>query len=151
MIHKFFFAELSDNPAFDYQRYYGMDADVSLHDDLVQYINDSLWWISSFNPACNMEPQSGLNMFGPTVIRASGAERLLRISKSWASLFKESPPELSLTGGFELEEGQSLESGTYAKHHMDRDKVVSSFEKLAVTCLRVSESKDRTFIMHFGI
>jgi hypothetical protein len=45
---------------------------VDIHDDLIQYINDSLQWIPTINPSI---PESGygLNIHGITLIDEHGA------------------------------------------------------------------------------
>ncbi len=151
LIHRFYLDELSQNPAFDYRLYYEKTADASLHDDLIQYINDSLQWVSSYNPARNMEAQSGLNHHGPTVIRSSGAKKLRRVSMAWASLFAQSPPKLELTGDFCWVNDQNPENGSYVKLDLIRDQVVANFEDLAEICLKVADSDDSAFIMHYGL
>ncbi len=151
MIHNFYFTELSDNPTFDYRKYYNVAATVSLSDNLIQYISDSLQWVPSYNPAHNMEPQLGLNFYGPTVIKNSGAQKLHRISMAWSSLYGQSPPEIKLTGDYGWADGQGYESGAYEKHSMVRSQVVSCFDQLADTCLQVVNRGNTAFIMHNGI
>lgn len=151
MIHGFFLSELSDNPRYDYVRFVKKAPNVALHDDLVRYVDDSLWWFSSFNPAKKMEAQTGLNFYGPTIIKSVGARDFFEIANAWSSLFQKSPRALQLTGGFEWTEGQGYESGRYSEHEFDRDEILASFNRLASMCLRVAESNDSEFIVHLGI
>lgn len=151
MIHQFFISEPSKDPDYDYKLFHGRVADVSLHDDLLYYIHDSLKWISSYNPAGKMKPQTGLNLVGPTVLKCSGARKLSKVLNAWSSLFRQSPRELRLTGGFGWIEGQSSDTGTYNRLVFDRDEVVADFESLARLCQEVAESDESVFVMHFGL
>lgn len=126
MIHEFFYSEFSHNPNYDYTLYHGQDADVSLHDSLIQYFSDSLNWVSSFNPAMKMNSQTGLNNVGPTVVKSAGARNLHNIAKAWSYLFMQSPRQVQLTGEFGWIVGQKPEDGRYAKLNFDRDELVSN-------------------------
>lgn len=150
MFHDFFLTELSENPRFNFSCYHDKTPSVSIHNDLIEYIGDSLSWLSTYNPATSMEKQTGLNLCGPTVLKSADAKHLYYISKCWSELFKLSPNTLNLTGSYSWIDDK-IETGRYERLVFDRDEVVASFEFLAATCLKVSESNDTSFIMHFGL
>ena len=72
---------------------------IHLHDDFVRYMEDTLAWIPTTNPARG-EPHRGLCMWGPTLIEAEGASVAERVFGGWAELLAAGPPRLGLTGGF---------------------------------------------------
>lgn len=150
MVHNFFLVEASENPRFDYTRYYDKVPSVTIHHDLIEYVHDSLLWLATYNPAQSMEKQTGLNLYGVTVLKSTGAKRLYEISTAWSHLFKQSPKNLRLTGRYSWKPGEP-ETGEYEQLVFDRDETVASFDVLADICLEVSESEGTAFILHHGI
>lgn len=151
MLHRFYYSELSDNPSYDWSLYHERVAEASLPDSLIQYFSDSLAWVPSHNPALRMEDQMGLNSCGPTVLKSVGAQILYDILKAWSALFTSSPQRVLLSGEFFWVNGETLEDGAYEKLTFDRGELVSSLDRLAGSCLRVANSNDRAFLMHYGI
>ncbi|MEP6021520.1 MAG: hypothetical protein ABJ251_23860 [Paracoccaceae bacterium] len=153
MNHEFYYSELSENPSYDYDYslYYKKVADVSLHDNLIQYFGDSLAWVPSHNPSKKMEDQMGLNGYGVTTVKSGGAQKLHDILRAWSALFKVSPQRLKLTGEYGWTCGEDPEKGAYDKLEFDRDTLVGSLDLLADMCSKVAKSNDRAFLMHFGL
>jgi len=118
---------------------------VALHDDLLQYISDSLRWIRCFNP-CLQTEHSGLNLYDVTVIENSGASNAAQVFTAWASLFALSPSELRLTGSF-VTNGESKD---YEELRFNRDEVVSGLQRLADACATVSNNENQ-YLLHLGI
>src|SRR5215472_13752175 len=91
----------------DYRRlgYEGMRkrmfAIVTLHDDFLIYIADSLRWIASYNPAKRKDRrQNGFNFHAITAVGQDGARLAERVFESWAVLFSQGPPQLNLRGPY---------------------------------------------------
>jgi hypothetical protein len=61
---------------------------VTIHDDIVQCIMDSLNWISSKNPSTNNNlNRKGLNYYGETLFEQQSSEMIIAIFSSWRDLF----------------------------------------------------------------
>jgi len=119
---------------------------VELHDNLIHYVADSLPWFKSYNPSTR-KAQRGLNFWGVTVIRQQGAQAAADVFEGWAALFGNSPPTLQLTGLYY----RAGKREGYDALKYDRDSTVRAFRRLSRMCRRVSESRGRLFILHFGI
>lgn len=126
----------------------GFPRSVYIHDDLIQYILDTLFWIPCFNPSRN-ERLYGLCLYGVTIIDQQGAAILRTVFSSWAQLFSVSPEQLKLQGAFMMVVG-SNEEGEYEKIVINRDEIVSEFQKLAGYAEKVMKSDD-LIILHMGI
>jgi hypothetical protein len=132
---------------------------VHLHDDLVRYIQDTLAWIPTINPARG-EPHRGLCMWGPTLIEVEGAVIAGRVFGGWAELFAIGPPVLALTGGFSWaasddappvgERATQLEGG-YDHLQFNRDEVVSVLRQLTGWCEQVRSGTGRLYLYHCGV
>jgi hypothetical protein len=121
---------------------------VIIHDDLIQYINDSLVWIPSKNPAKQANSHSrGINYHGITLLDQQSANALKGIFTSWRDLFKNAPDTFKLTGNFV--EGENEQEGTYEKISINRDEVVNQLEKI----ISMSEylATGNGFLYHYGI
>ena len=132
---------------------------VHLHDDFVRYIQDTLGWIPTTNPA-RAEPHHGLCMWGPTLIEVEGAGIAERVFVGWAELLAIGPPVLALTGGFTWaakddappigERVTQLEGG-YHGLEFNRDEVVGVLRKLAGWCGQVRSGAGRLYLYHGGV
>ena len=102
--HEFFLVTYDEYEEMSYNEYCFPLEDTSnvilLHDDIVQYIQDTLRWIPSINPAINYERGFGLNNYGITLFDKEGAEVISKIAKVWADLFSNGPATLKLTGNY---------------------------------------------------
>lgn len=123
---------------------------VLLHDDLLGYIWDSVDWIPTFNPTKN-EPHFGLCRYGITSLRPGSAEKAAKILRGWASLFKEGPHKLILTGPWVHIEGEPMETGGYEKLSFDRIDIVRRLEKLVSFCESVEASAGGKHLIHYGV
>lgn len=122
---------------------------VVIHDDLIQYIFDSLEWIPSKNPALRGTPNGrGLNYHGVTLFDKQSSPTLERVFCSWRDLFKNSPTTLELTGEFVYDENDEI-LGEYEKLIFNRDEVIRDFEKIISMSLKIAEGD--CYIYHCGI
>ena len=122
---------------------------VVIHDDLIQYIMDSLEWIPSKNPSLLGTPNGrGINYHGVTLFDKQSSETLISIFASWKSLFKNAPVKFELTGEFVYGEADNQE-GDYEKLVFNRDEVISQFEKI----ISMSETlaKGEFYLYHCGV
>jgi hypothetical protein len=126
-----------------------MPAPVSLHDDILQYMSDSLAWIPSYNPL-KREEQHGLNFCGITAITNSGARIAADVFRTWALLFSLGPERLKLTGPWTSIVGSS-EGGKHSVVRARRKLLVNTLEALSRQCEEGAKSKNGSFILHLGI
>jgi len=132
---------------------------IHLHDDFVRYMQDTLAWIPTTNPARG-EPHRGLCMWGPTLIETEGAGIAERVFRKWAELLTVGPPCLVLAGGFSWaaeddsppvgERVTQLEGG-YDRLEFDRDEVVGILGQLAEWCKQVRFGAGRLYLYHEGV
>ncbi|MFJ7755832.1 hypothetical protein ACQKGI_21580 [Peribacillus muralis] len=122
---------------------------VAIHDDLVQYIMDSLEWIPSINPALRGTPSGrGINYYGLTLFDKQSSKTLISIFSSWRSLIINAPDEFELTDAFFYGEDGNQE-GQYEKLVFSRDEVITQFEKI----ISMSENlaAGECYLYHSGI
>lgn len=117
---------------------------VSIHDDIIQYINDSLKWIPTVNP-CVSKSRYGLNIHGITLVNDEGAALLRNIFDSWSSLFSNGPEILILTGSYRITNGK----GMYQKIEIKKKEITQSFNKICDFSIKVIEND--SYILHYGI
>ncbi|PGM49020.1 hypothetical protein [Bacillus sp. AFS053548] len=85
---------------------------VRIHDDIIQYIMDSLNWIPSKNPSISGNlNRKGLNYYGETLFEQQASEKIIAIFTSWRDLFINGPKVLKLRGVFVY--GEDDEDGDY--------------------------------------
>lgn len=117
---------------------------VDIHDDIIQYIKDSLKWIPTINP-CVSESRYGLSIHGITLINNEGAALLRNIFDSWTRLFSNGPEILILTGSYQTTNGK----GMYQKIEINKKEIVQSFNKICDFATIAIENDN--YILHYGI
>ena len=152
--HEFFLVTYDEYEEMSYDGYYFPLEDSSnlilLHDDIVQYMQDTLIWVPSINPAMNYERGFGLNNYGITLFDKEGAEVIFKIAKSWADLFSNGPATLKLTGNYGwATDDNGITKGDYERIDMSRDELVKSFRKLQLFSEKVTCNE--YLILHRGI
>lgn len=149
--HDFLLLSSQEHSYFDYLKWINNPQAILIHDDIMNYIQDSLNWITCYNPGKKMVKHKGLNFCGPTVIKKDGAIAAYSIFKAWASLFSCGPKRLRLTGSYGWIAGESKETGSYSIVKADRDEMVEKFNVIANYSKQVVDSKDQLFILHLGM
>jgi len=122
-----------------------------IHDDIIQYIYDTLRWIPCINPAINYERGFGLHNWGVTLFDKEAAEVLFNIVKAWADLFSNGPTTLNLRGNYSWIEDEGMQSGDYEILEIARDELVENFRKLQSFAEQVMVNSNKYFILHHGI
>jgi hypothetical protein len=162
LFHDFIVLSRMDYDYTDYMKLINHPEALHVHDDIIRYIGDSLVWVTCYSPGKNRMPKhKGLNLYGPTIIKKDGAETAWRIFRAWAELFACGPEELEITGSYivtgEEENAGSgyqvtaVDSGSYEKIRISRDRLVGQFQKLAAYCYEVIEGADDVYLLHLGI
>jgi len=130
---------------------------VTLHDDVLRYMLDSLAWFPSVN-ASTRQPHLGLNTWGLTVITADGAAAAGNVFRAWAQLFALSPARLKLRGSYERTDQIESEAtdppatrGAYQRLEFERDDVCASLLAIAAALDKVSVSEGRLCLLHRGV
>ena len=160
LIHDFLLLDLQIDGEWEAHRFIHDPRVLHLHDDLVRYMEDTLAWIPTFNPT-RKETQSGLCMWGPTIIGVEGAGVAERVFRAWADLFAVGPSILSLTGVYSWavegdaappvgERGSALQGGC-DKLAFPRDEVVAVLRQMAEYAGRVQSAGDRLYLLHQGV
>lgn len=136
----------------DYMNYLHSPSDVRIHDDFIRYVNDTLKWVSTLNPANPKDWQGyGLNLYGSTIINKQGSAVFHHVVESWAQLFSKAPAKLQLTGSWtgEIDEEGRESEGYYEQLKFDRDVVVKNLITLATYADKTCSGD--FFILHLGI
>jgi hypothetical protein len=121
---------------------------VLIHDDIIQYILDSLVWVPSKTPTKQGTINSqGINYYGITLFDKDSSESLKGVLTSWRDLFKNAPKTFELTGNFV--DGADEQDGVYEKLHINRDDLVNKLEK--VVSMSESLGKGNCYLYHLGI
>ena len=133
-----------------YQNHINDPAAKTLHDDVLRYIDDTLKWIPSENPANPTEwCGHGLNWYGPTSISGDGARIASRIFAAWAELFAIGPRNITLTGPYAWIEGESAESGSYDKIPIEQSEIVSKCRTISELAAKATNCD--SWLLHLGI
>lgn len=149
--HDFLLLSTREHPYSDYMKWINHRKAISIHDDVMHYMHDTLNWIMCYNPANKMMKHKGLNFYGPTVIKKDGAVDAEKIFSTWASLFSIGPKRIRLTGAYSWIEGESKETGSYSEIKIDRAAVVDRLRTVAKYSKSVADSNGKLFILHLGI
>jgi hypothetical protein len=134
--------------------FYSLSEDLSnvvfIHDDIIQYILNTLSWIPSINPAMGYERRFGICNYGITLFDKEGAQVILSLAKAWADLFSNGPTTLKLTGNYCFRTNeQGVTEGNYDLIEVDRDELVGKFRKLQLFSEKVITGD--YLILHHGL
>ena len=135
----------------DYMKWINHHKAVQIHDEVIHYMQDSLKWITCYNPAYKMMKHKRLNLYGPTVIKKDGAVNAENLFTTWANLFLIGPKRIKLTGAYGWTEGESKETGSYSEIKIDRDAIVDKLRTVAKYSKSVADSNDELFLLHLGM
>lgn len=124
-----------------------MRAVITLHDDFVFYISDTLDWIPSYNPS-RKRRQKGLNLYGLTVLDQEGCRQAEEIFNEWATLISLGPRRIRLRGPYECVDNAP---GRYSRLEFSRSSLISKLQKLAALCHEVAVSRGEVILAHRGI
>jgi len=125
--HDFLLLSATEHRYTDYLKWVNHPTAIQIHDDVMHYMEDSLNWITCYNPAQKMMTHRGLNLYGPTVIKSDGAVDAEAVFTIWAGLLSIGSMSYKLTG------------------------VVACLIKVAEYSNSVANSNDKLFILHLGM
>ena len=158
--HDFLLLAYDEHPIEQWQRCYNNPAAIKIHNDVLEYMSDTLKWIPTYNPA-KKQPNEKLCWFEPTVIRELGAEIAANVFRSWVELFSRGPEQLLLTGQFAWQvandpdkdgfERVVANSAAYERLTFSRDPLIEKLRRLVSYAVRVHQSSGTHYILHLGI
>lgn len=125
--HDFLLLSACEHRYTDYMKWINHPNAIQIHDDVMHYMEDSLNWITCYNPAKKMTRHRGLNFYGPTVVKSDGAADAEAVFNTWATLLSTGPMSYKLTG------------------------LVACLTTVAKYSNSVANSNDELFILHLGI
>jgi hypothetical protein len=149
--HDFLLLSTREHPYIDYMKWINHRKATRIHDDVMHYMQDTINWITCYNPAQKMRKHRGLNFYGPTIIKKDGTANAERLFTAWANLFSIGPKTIKLTGAYGWYEGESKETGSYSVIRLERDEIVDRLRSVADYAKSVANSNDELFILHLGI
>lgn len=114
---------------------------VVISDIIIRYINDSLQWI--FSIWNDEKREKGISYYGYSIIEGEEINKLKNLIMQWENLFRLSPSEICLTGGFLLEKNK------YEKNKIKKESVIDELHSLVEICEEAIK-KDGN-ILHNGI
>ncbi|NEW09926.1 hypothetical protein GK047_29010 [Paenibacillus sp. SYP-B3998] len=133
---------------YDFSRQVNHERVVHLSDDIIGYIQDTLNWVTTFNPSIN-KYQFGLNYFGVSYIDKQGVGPFSNILKAWLLLFTQAPDLMKLTGNFTYSEDEDESKGHYEKLYLRKHELIVEFNRLIEFCDCIE--KDNYAIIYLGI
>lgn len=114
---------------------------VSIPDMIIQYIGDSLKWISTTWNGKRL--QNGISYYGFSFIEDGEITKLKNILKQWVELFRLSPDEFYLTGEFLLDEER------YENILVKKGEIIENLNSCIYICEKAINKGKR--ILHNGI
>ncbi|NMO97690.1 hypothetical protein [Paenibacillus lemnae] len=95
---------------------------TSIDDEFIEYINDSLNWISTWNPSTEQNGM-GLNHIGVTLIDGSNLITFKGIIQSWADMLKYAPQKIILNRSYCILKSDLLKKLGKLVHLIERAEI----------------------------
>lgn len=148
--HQFYLVRKAEHDYTDYAALIHAPGGVELHDDLIDYMWDTLLWIPTIL-AASAERFHGLNRWGPTVIDDQGAPVARNVFGAWANLFACGPEKLQLRGPALISGDAGAGDGGYETLCLERDELVRALRSLESYAGDVIAAEGALYILHLGI
>jgi len=85
--HRFFCLRETEVSYTNCMNYYEMESKVSIHDDIMRYMNDTLMWVLCTHLSVPYKKKTrGLSLYGITIINQEGGEMFYHVIESWYRL-----------------------------------------------------------------
>ena len=114
---------------------------ISISDDIILYINDSLKWIDTIWHGNSIN--KGINYYGYSIIENKQIFKLIKIIEAWKYLFSLATEDFYLTGCF------CIHDESYEKLFFKKNKLLTELELLIFLCKKAI--KQNSNILHRGI
>ncbi|WDH96912.1 hypothetical protein PUW24_22660 [Paenibacillus urinalis] len=119
---------------------------VSIDDEFIMYLHDSLKWLSCWNPSTK-EACKGLNVHGVTIIEKQNLITFRGIIQAWVDLFGFAPEKIELKGSYTLDSKD--ECGEYEILLFIKEDLFTNLNKL-IRIINKAHDEERC-ILHLGI
>ncbi|MCU0547166.1 MAG: Coagulation factor 5/8 type-like protein [Oscillatoriaceae cyanobacterium Prado104] len=131
--------------------YYDMEFEVSIHDDIMRYMDDTLMWIPCTHLSLPYQKKTkGLALYGITVIHQESGEMFYHVIDLWYRLFSKAPERFQLDGGIIIGHDRIVSSPPkYYTIEVERDLLLQKLQILRNYAERTIEGE--FFILHLGI
>lgn len=114
---------------------------VEIPDDILEYIADTLEWItSSWN---GKELKQGISYYGFSIIEGDEIIKLMTLIQKWKELFELAPGSFRLTGSFSVSEKD------YEKKEVYKSDIIKTFDSWLRLCKKALDTNSK--ILHNGI
>ena len=148
LYHEFFIV----NRLLNNENYYILTKDrgetVSLEDDFILYIYDSLKWVKSYNPS-KQEFCMGLCLYGVTQIYGESLSKFKNIIRTYRNLFEYAPSSIILKGSYSVQQSNNADLGGYEVLVFDKDKLLKKLDMLIDMCQKALVGNN--YLLHYGI
>lgn len=123
---------------------------VVIHDDIIQYLTDSLKWITALAHCDKERPIQGLCYYGITGFNKSLITPFKNLIIAWRAVFANAPSNFILTGNYFTVVDNDECKGDYEKITVCRNDLLSELDKLIDYCELVENNKN-LILVHNGI
>lgn len=123
---------------------------VVIHDDIIQYLMDSLTWITALAHCDKERPIQGLCYYGITGFNKSLITQFKNLIIAWRAVFANAPSNFILTGNYFTVVGDDNFKGDYEKITVCHNELLSELDKLIGYCELVENDKN-LILVHNGI
>ncbi|WP_373533687.1 hypothetical protein [Microcoleus sp.] len=149
--HRFFCLREGEVSYAKCMNYYEKKFEVSIHDDIMRYMNDTLMWIPCTHLSLPYKNKTkGLALYGTTIIHQEGGEMFYHVISSWYRLFSKAPERFQLYGGIIIEADRTFSSPPKVHNiEVERDLLLEKLQILLNYANQVIEGE--FFILHLGI
>lgn len=121
-----------------------------IHDDIIQYLMDSLNWIIALAHCDKKCPIQGLCYHGITGFNQSLITPFKNLIIAWRAVFANAPNEFILTGNYFTIVDDDDFKGDYEKITVCRDELLTELDTLIGYCELVENDKN-LILVHNGI
>ncbi len=121
---------------------------VSLEDDFILYIYDSVKWVKSYNPS-KKEFCMGLCLYGVTQIYGDSLIKFKNIIRVYRDLFEYAPSRIVLRGLYNFNESNDADLGGYEVLIYDKDELLKKLDMLIDVCKKALANNN--YLLHYGI
>ncbi|WP_066801795.1 hypothetical protein [Moraxella oblonga] len=123
---------------------------ATIHDDIIQYLMDSLNWITALAHCDTEQPIQGLCYYGITGFNQSLITPFKNLIIAWRAVFANTPDQFILTGSYFTIVGNDNFKGDYEKITVCRDELLAQLDTLIGYCVLVENDKN-LILLHNGI
>jgi hypothetical protein len=146
--HDFYYADMINGNQVNYKKFYQEKPELSIHDDLMRYMDDTFQWFPSIHLSGNKYKRTrGFFLYGTTLINRESVPIFNHVVSSWLTLFSGAPDAFELDGGLTINADRTV--GDRYKIEVQRDELIRNLTTLNEMGEKVMAGE--CFILHLGI